>query len=308
VARIARRRFLVSAAALALGACAQPSVIERPAPASRRSANQADVNGTRLYYEDAGTGDPVVLIHGFTLDTRMWDDQFDVLARDFRVIRYDARGYGRSAVPRKGEPYSHVDDLDQLLARLSAEQSHLVGFSMGGRFALDYAVTHPTKVRSLIVIDSVVGGWEWSKEWLASYAPIVEAGKRNDIARAKALWLAHPLFAPAREKPAVAARLRQMVDHYSGWHFDLVNSSAERTVTPPTVTQLAKIRVPTLALVGERDLPDFQRIAETIARDVPNARRAVIAGAGHMANMEAADAVNPMVQDFLRRVAAAARA
>jgi len=202
-------------------------------------------------------------------------------------------------LPKPREPYSHVDDLVALLAKLNAPNPHLVGQSMGGRFALDYAVTRPDELRSLIVIDSVVGGWEWSKEWIASYAPIVEAGKRGDIARAKALWLGHPLFAPARAKPAVAARLKQMVDDYSGWHF--VNPSAERLVTPPTVRQLGKIRSATFVIVGERDLAEMHRVAETIERGVGDVRRVTVAGAGHMANMEAPETINEVVRGFLRR-------
>ena len=74
----------------------------------------AAVNSTRLYYELAGSGTPVALIHGFTLDTRMWDDQFQPLAEHYRVLRYDARGFGRSDLPTD-EPFSPHDDLRALL-------------------------------------------------------------------------------------------------------------------------------------------------------------------------------------------------
>jgi len=289
-----RRRFLASAGALALAACAGAG-----GPASGRSSGYAEVNGTRLYYEVAGTGEPVILVHAFTLDTRMWNDQFEVLARDFRVIRYDARGFGRSAPPKPGESYSNAEDLAALADRLDARKPHIVGLSMGGRFVLDYAVTYPDGLRSLVAIDGVVGGWQWSREWLAAYAPIVQAGRRGDVAQAKSLWLGLPLFAPARQKPEVEARLKQMVDDYSGWHF--VNQNPERAVTPPAIGRLGTIRVPTLVLVGERDLPDFQRTAERLEREIPGARRATIAGAGHMANMEAPDAVNKALAGFLTR-------
>ena len=195
-----RRRFLAAGPALALAACAGQGI----APA--RTAGTAEVNGTRLYYEVAGSGEPVVLVHAFTLDTRMWDDQFEVLARDFRVIRYDARGFGKSAPPKPGEPYSNADDLAALLDRLDARKAHVVGLSMGGRFALDYAVTYPDGLRSLVVIDGVIGGWQWSREWLAAYAPIVDAGRKRDVAQAKSLWLGHPLFAPARAQAGGRAR------------------------------------------------------------------------------------------------------
>jgi 3-oxoadipate enol-lactonase len=293
--RVNRRRFLAAGSPLALAACAGPGGPCAP----RRESGAAEVNGTRLYYEMAGSGEPVVLVHAFTLDTRMWDDQFELLAREFRVIRYDARGFGRSALPVAGETYSNADDLAALLDKLDARRAHVVGLSMGGRFALDYAVTHPGALRSLVVIDPVVGGWQWSREWLAAYAPIVEAGRRRDVAQAKSLWLGHPLFAPAREQPAVGARLKQMVDDYTGWHF--VHQNPERAVSPPALERLGTIRAPTLVLVGERDLPDFHRMAERLERDVPGARRATIAGAGHMANMEAPEAVNRSLAEFLVR-------
>lgn len=288
-----RRRFLAAGPALALAACAGQGI------APSRSSGMADVNGTRLYYETAGSGEPVVLVHAFTLDTRMWDGQFELLARDFRVIRYDARGFGKSAPPKPGEPYSNADDLAALLDRLDAPKAHVVGLSMGGRFALDYAVTYPDRLQSLVVIDGVIGGWQWSREWLAAYAPIVEAGRRRDVAQAKSLWLGLPLFAPARQQPEVAARLKLMVDEYSGWHF--VNQNPERQVSPSALERLGAIRAPTLVLVGERDLPDFQRMSERLERGVPGARRATIPGAGHMANMEAPEAVNKSLAGFLNR-------
>jgi 3-oxoadipate enol-lactonase len=292
-----RRRFLAGGSTLALAACAGPDGAALFAP--RRTAGFAEVNGTRLYYEDAGSGEPVVLVHAFTLDTRMWDDQFEVLARGFRVIRYDARGFGKSAAPNPGEAYSNADDLAALLDRLDARRAHVVGLSMGGRFALDYAVTYPDGLRSLVVIDGVIGGWQWSREWIAGYAPIVEAARRRDVAQAKSLWLGHPLFAPAREQPQVGARLKQMVDNYSGWHF--VNQNPERAVSPPALARLAGIRAPALVLVGERDLPDFHRMSERLEREIPGARRSTIAGAGHMANMEAPQAVNKALAGFLER-------
>jgi pimeloyl-ACP methyl ester carboxylesterase len=286
-----RRRFLAAGSTLALAACAGIP--------PQRTSGAAEVNGTRLYYEIAGDGEPVVLVHAFSLDTRMWDDQFEVLARSFRVIRYDARGFGKSALPVAGETYSNADDLAALLDRLDARRAHVVGLSMGGRFALDYAVTYPDRLRSLVIIDGVVGGWQWSREWIAGYAPIVAAGRRGDVAQAKSLWLGHPLFAPARENSAVGGRLRQMVDDYSGWHF--AHRNPEQAVSPPALERLGLIRAPTLVLVGSRDLPDFQRMSERLARDIPGARYTAIAAAGHLANMEAPEAVNKSLAAFLDR-------
>jgi pimeloyl-ACP methyl ester carboxylesterase len=291
---VSRRRFLLGAGAAALAGCADFQI---PGAATAVDRGHAEVPGASLYYETAGKGQTVVLIHAFMLDTRTWDDQFDAYSRTYRVIRYDARGFGRSSVPHAGEPYSHSDDLAALLDRFQAGPAHVVGVSMGGRFALDFAVTYPDRLLSLTLIDPVVGGWPWSREWLVSYAPILAAARRGDIPAAKEAWLEHPLFAPLREKPAVAARMRRMVDDYSGWH--LVNPDPARVPQPPTVSQLSKVGAPTYVLVGERDLPEFQMIATHVARGVPGAKRETLTGAGHLASMESPQRANELVLGFL---------
>jgi pimeloyl-ACP methyl ester carboxylesterase len=293
-----RREFLAAGGALALSACAAQGPIH-PFGLPEPQSGFVEVEGGRLYYEVAGVGPPVVFVHAFTLDTRMWEDQVDALAREFRLIRYDARGFGRSSLPVPGQPYSPVDDLLALTRKLDAHKPHLVGVSMGARFALDLAVSEPDAARSLVFIDGVIGGWQWSKAWLESYAPIVQAGRRGDVAAAKAAWLAHPLFGPAREKPAVDARLQRMVADYSGWHF--THADPQRMLNPPAIHQLGRVRVPTLAIVGDRDLADFRRMAETVERQVANARRLGIAGSGHLSNMEAPEVVNQALRSFLSR-------
>lgn len=256
----------------------------------------AQVNGTRLYYEEAGAGDPVVLIHGFTLDTRMWDDQFAPLARRFRAIRYDMRGFGRSAVPG-ADSYTHHDDLCALLDHLGVEQAHLVGLSKGGAVALDLALANPQRVRSLALIDTVIGGFPWSPETTARDGLVWQRAHAGGISAAKESWRAHPLFAPAFRRPEVAARLGQIIDEYSGWHF--VNASHEHGLEPPAAQRLKELTVPVLAIVGEHDTPDFRAVTELICRELPQARRLVVPGAGHMANMEAPAQVTEALLTFL---------
>jgi pimeloyl-ACP methyl ester carboxylesterase len=260
----------------------------------------AEINGARIYYEVAGSGEPVVFVHGFSLDTRMWDDQVDAFAREFEVIRYDVRGFGRSG-PGTSEPFSSVDDLKALLDYLGHRSAHVVGLSMGGGIATSFAAVYPEATRSLVPVDSNLWGYRFSEEWNQSFSRLDRAAAEADVAASKELWLAHPLFAPANARPDVAARLRAIVGDYSGWHW-LTESwrGGERGLDPPTIERLSGIPVPTLVVLGERDLPDFQAIADCLSTTIPKAHKAVLPGVGHMSNMEDPAAFNEAVLDFLR--------
>ena len=260
------------------------------------AAGYANVNGTRLYYETAGAGTPLALIHGYTLDRRMWDDQFDTFARRHRVVRYDLRGFGRSADPI-GPDFSHADDLKALLGHLGVTKAHVLGLSMGGRFAVNVAVTYPEMTRSLVAVDCTVSGFQRD--------PALESGRRAywDTARsesvdaARRLWLASALFAPAMEQPAVGRRIREMVEDYRGWYW--LHSDTEFGDHSQSIRLLGGIRVPTLSVTGERDLPDYHRAGEAIEKAVAGARRVVLPAVGHMSNMEAPSAFNDLVLDCL---------
>jgi pimeloyl-ACP methyl ester carboxylesterase len=243
----------------------------------------------------AGQGQPVVLIHGFSLDTRMWDDQFDAFAQHYQVIRYDARGFGQSAVPT--ESYSHVTDLRALLTYLDLRQAHIIGLSMGGGIAVNFALEYPELTRTIIPVDAPIGGHTWSRELDESMTPIGDRGRAGDVAGAKQLWLTHPLFAPANEQPTVSACLAQIVSEYSGWHW--LNQDPSQSLNPPANQRLHEIHAPTLVVLGERDLPDVHVMADTMQQRIPNARKVVLPRVGHMANMEAPQAFNAVVLDFL---------
>jgi len=255
------------------------------------------IRAASIFCRTQGSGVPVVLIHGFGLDQRMWDDQAPALAERFCVIRYDMRGYGRSSLPISGA-YSHADDLQDLLGALNARPAHVIGLSNGARVAARFALTHPKSVRSLVLVDAALDGHVWSSDWQERWSAIVAAAKAGSLARARRLWLEHPLFAPAREHPSVAARLAEMVNGYSGWHW--LNSDPGIVPDPPVAQRLAEIHAPTLVLVGERDLPDFHTIAQALAGGIPGANHDVVPRVGHMCNMEAPAAFNDLLSDFLR--------
>jgi pimeloyl-ACP methyl ester carboxylesterase len=266
----------------------------------RQQQGMAEVNGTQLYYEVAGSGRPLVLIHGFTLDARMWDDQFETFAERYQVIRYDARGFGRSAVPT-GESYAPADDLRALMSFLGVEHAFIVGLSMGGGIAIDFALSYPEATDALIAVDSLLGGYRW-QEFGASLASVWSAARRSGVEAAKDVWLDLPLFEPAREKADIASRLGQIIADYSGWH--LVNENPVRSLDPPAAERLDDIAAPTLIVVGERDLPDFRAIADALHEGIPGAQKVVLPGVGHMSNMENPARFNQAVVGFLAGIRA----
>lgn len=255
----------------------------------------AEVAGTRLYYETAGSGPPLVLVHGFTLDSSSWDDQIDAFAPSHRVIRYDLRGFGQSPPP--SAPYTHVDDLKALLDYLGIARAAILGLSMGGGIAIDFALTYPDATQALIAAAPVLGGYRLAPELGASLGAVYKTARSAGIAAAKEQWLAHPFFGPAQEQPAVAPALSRLVAAYTGWHW--VNADPARSPERAAVERLEAIAAPTLVVVGEREVPGFRAVADVVATRVPGVRQVVLPGVGHLVNMEAPAQFNQAVLDFL---------
>jgi len=261
----------------------------------------AEVNGTRLYYEVAGSGQPLVLIHGYALDTRMWDDQFDAFSKQYQVIRYDLRGFGKSAVPT-GESYAYHEDLKALMEFLGIGRAHLLGLSLGGAIAINFALAYPAATQSLILADvSALDGYEWPEELERWFTPIFNAAKDGDLELAKEHWLNTGWFIPAREKPDVIVNLNKITSGYSGWHFS--NDNPVQSLVPSANERLKEINSPTLIMVGERDLSFYNHpIANRLKQQIPNSQKVVIPGVGHMANMEDPKGFNQLVLSFLAKL------
>lgn len=262
----------------------------------------AAVNGTTLWYEAAGQGSPVVLLHGGNLDRRIWDDQFARLARSHRVVRYDARGFGRSG--RADRPFAAHDDLLALLRHLGVARASLVGLSLGGRIAVDFALAHPEMVDRLVLAGPGLSGWTWARDspdtlWVRDARAALARGDTVGVALA---WLRSDYMRPAMEQPALAARLRTLAAENVGtWKDVLRHPDVERVAAPPAVGRLAVVRAPTLVIVGSRDVPDIHRIVDTLVATVPGARKLVVDGAGHMVNMERPTRFTAAVLEFLAR-------
>lgn len=258
----------------------------------------AAVNGTRLWCDVTGTGSPLVLIHGSPLDSRMWEPQVAALARAHRLIRYDVRGYGRSDPPG-ATPYRHEDDLAGLLDWLGIAQAALLGLSMGGRLAVDFALAYPVRVSTLILAGSSVSGYPWTDDLDAMAAATQEAIARGGVAAAQELTLEEPLLQPTLREAEVQQALAAQVRTYSGWHW--LHDDPVIAPQPTAYTRLETVSAPTLVITGENDQRDIHGVAAALASRIPGASSILIPGAAHMVNLEAADEFNEAVLAFLAR-------
>lgn len=248
-----------------------------------------------LYYEEVGSGPALVLLHGHTLDHRMWRDHLEALAARYRVITPDLAGHGRSGLSPDGAP--HADDLAALLNHLSIERAALCGFSMGGAVAVSFGLHHPGRTAALLLVDAILYGLPFT-EWNGS-VPYIKQARREGLAPALEAWLADPLFAPAMAGPA-GEQIGSIVREYPGTEW--LTRPAYSPYPPGPLAEadrLGEIAAPCLVLVGERDLPDFHRIADRLAGQIPRARKCVIPGAGHMLPLEAPEPFRAQLCSFL---------
>lgn len=258
-----------------------------------------ETNGARIYYEVDGHGPAAAFIHAGVADLRMWDDQVAALRDDYRVIRYDTRGFGRTETD--AVEFSNRADLIALLDHLGEEQAHVVGLSRGGQIALDTAIEYPDRVRTLTVAAGGVGGYESPVEppmemWDASDA-LEEAKDWLGLADLETAYWADGPGQPADRVPAIRARVHDWV---------LTTYRAEKQegqpirLDPPADGRLAELRAPLLVLLGTLDDPGTSDAMRHLAASVPGARLEVFETA-HMINLEQPDRFNALLREHLAR-------
>lgn len=281
---------------LLLGGCGRPGNASSPSSVGADVATGfAEVNGTSLYYEVRGEGPALVLIQGGNLVQEMWQDQLEEFSREYRVVTYDVRGFGRSGP--WGLPFRACDDLKALLDFLGIERAHLVGLSLGGRIAVDFALEYPERVGALVLTGPGLSGYDWSRSDRSWTESIMGAVREGDSAKAADFWLESPYMEPAMKNPDLAPRLRKLVRANARiW----VNQDTEEPLSPPAIERLAHLSAPTLLIVGDKDVPDIQHIATMILEEVPGAKVERVKGSGHMVNLEWPETFNWLVLEFLQ--------
>lgn len=258
----------------------------------------AIINGARIHYDRAGDGLPVILLHAGIADRRMWEPQAKALQKDFDVIRPDQRGFGESELPPV--PWSPVEDLLSIMDELALKPPHLVGCSMGGATAIDFALEHPERLSKLVLVGSAIHGLSGPREHAHLFDESAAARKAGDLAALNEALMYLTLDGPARPRGYVAEPLRKL---FLNMNKRQVSSDFEKAPSkwsdPAAATRLNEITAPTLVVVGDKDLPNVLEAADLLVASIRHARKAVIDDAAHLPNLEHPDEFNRIVLDFL---------
>jgi len=259
----------------------------------------ADINGARIYYEVAGEGQPFLMVHAGIADKSMWDDQFDFFAQNYRVVRYDMRGFGQS--PPVASDYQRHEDIRALLDFLDIDHAYLMGCSMGGGACMNFALEYPDRADALMMVGSAPVGFSYD-DW--SPSPLDEemeaAYKRGDLERVNELSMQVFVDGKGRTPDQVNPALRKKV--YDMNRVALRNEKLlGKDVPLPTsaAQRISELRLPVLIVIGELDEEYIARAADFMAANIPGARKVVMPGTAHLPNMEFPKEFNAHVQAFL---------
>jgi len=251
----------------------------------------------RIHFEDEGSGPPVLLVHGHTLDRRLWAPLEPALrAAGLRLLRPDLRGHGLSSRPDRGYHLSHhAADLAAVLDACGLERALVVGHSIGGAVALELALTMPERVAGLVLVATVMPDRPFESAFMDNLREVARVARAEGIAAAMAgPWAASPLLAHSFRSPEVRAQALAITRDFPGAEYlAAARDRVERAWKAPE--RLAEIAVPTAVLVGEHDMPGFRAFSEEAAAGIPGARLEVLAGCGHLLPLEAPDRVSATI-------------
>lgn len=269
---------------------------------SQTRSGFAAINNAQIYYETAGNGMPFVMIHAGVADSRQWNKEFAFFAREYQVLRYDLRGYGKSE-PVAGE-FNHLQDLTSLLDTLSIRDPMiLMGCSMGGGLAMDLALTHPAGVKALIMVGSAPSGLELDVPAPTKFAEVEKAFEAGDLDRVAELETQIWFDGTGRTPEQVDQTMRKLC--YEMNRIALSHEARELgkrlpNTSTPAFSRLADLNIPVLVIVGAHDTPYILAAADYMVQKVPAARKVVIADAAHLPNMDHPDEFQEIVTAFLK--------
>ncbi|HEY9526773.1 MAG TPA: alpha/beta hydrolase [Anaerolineales bacterium] len=262
------------------------------------------VDNARLYYETAGQGVPVVMIHAGVADSRQWNNEFAFFAPKYRVVRYDMRGYGKSE-PADGE-FSHMGDLVAVLNALEVHEPVVImGCSMGGGLAMDFALTHPSRVKALIMVGSGPSGLELDVPASAKFAEVEKAFEAGDLDLVSELetqiWFDGAGRTPEQVDQAMRKLLYDMNRQALAHEVKQLGKRLPNTQVP-AFDRLGDLKLPVLIIVGEHDTPYILAAADYMIEKLPSAQKVRVEDAAHLPNMDHPDEFQTAVTNFLENL------
>lgn len=276
-------------------------------PAER---NALQVNGAKLAYEVSGKGPAIVLIHAGVADMSMWDEPFRDLAKRFRVLRYDTRGFGDTKTD--AVEFSNRSDLLALMDHLKIDKAVIVGNSRGGQIALDFTLENPLRVNGLVFVAGGLSGFDKAPADI-SKTPTKgeqEVFDRVDSLYAKkefekaaelesAIWGSGPEQKPERAPAELRERLRRMILNNAKSH---TTEPKPIVLSPPAATRLGELKAPVLVMIGDLDESVTRTMADYLTAHAPNARKSLYRKTAHMISMEHPKRFVREVSEFARSV------
>jgi len=265
-------------------------------------------DGVHLYYEETGSGIPVIFVHEYAGDYRSWEQQLRHFGQRYRAIAYNARGYPPSDVPADPGAYSQVraaDDIGAVLTHLGIDRAHVVGLSMGGFATLHFGFRHPARARSLVVAGCGYGAEKDTSSRFRAEAEAIAAFIEQNGMRVFADKYA---YGPTRvqfenKDPRGFAEFKRMLAEHDavGARYTQLGVQRERPSLYELTDQMKALRVPTLVLTGDEDWPCLQP-GLLMKQSIPSAALAVMPNCGHAINLEDPDEFNHIISGFLAQV------
>jgi pimeloyl-ACP methyl ester carboxylesterase len=262
------------------------------------------LNGVELYYEDTGSGYPVVFCHEFAADYRGWDPQVRAFGRSYRCITYSYRGFPPSSVPEGPEAYSQdylIEDLRALVEHLDIKDAHFVGFSMGGSVVLNFAIRYPQLCRTIVVVGAGSGTTNRA-QFERDIDQTVDLLRTRGIAGFADAYGEGPTRQPFKRKDphGYAVFRRQLADHSAiGQALTMLGVLRPRPTIFALESRLDELDVPTLVIIGDEDEPCVDP-AVFMKRHIPSAGLLVLPQSGHAVNLEEPALFNAAVLEFFR--------
>lgn len=258
----------------------------------------AQINNIALYYESHGEGEPLVLIPGFASGIWIWFKQIEELSKNFRVISFDPRGVSRSDKPQEITIKTTADDIAALLDELKIERAHILGASFGGFVAQEFALSHPEKVKSLILCCTSFGGAKHvmpSMEVLSAFASTRGLNTEERVRENLLLAFNQSYVESHKEEVDKVCELRATNTVPENTYMLQLQAAA----TFDTSARVSGITTPTLVLTGNKDIIVPMQNSENLAAAIPNSKLKIIEGGSHLFFIEQANEFNSTVQDFI---------